>query len=92
MKIKNPEFRILAIATAVAFSMLPVQSAPPDPGQSKATFELPLLQSGDGRLEGVLAEREFSFRLPEHLRITIGTEAEVKAVQASLAKFVAASK
>ena len=74
MKIKNPEFRILAIATAVAFSMLPVQSAPPDPGQSKATFELPLLQSGDGRLEGVLAEREFSFRLPEHVQLDPGSE------------------
>ena len=28
--------------------------------------------------------------LPEHLRITIGTEAEVKAVRESLARFVAA--
>ena len=28
--------------------------------------------------------------LPEHLRITIGTETEVKAVQESLARFVAA--
>ena len=35
VKIKKPEFRILTIAAAVAFSMLPVQSAPPDPGQSK---------------------------------------------------------
>jgi histidinol-phosphate aminotransferase len=32
------------------------------------------------------------YGLPEHLRITIGTEAEVKAVQASLARFVAQGK
>ena len=32
------------------------------------------------------------YGLPEHLRITIGTESEVKAVQDSLSRFVAANK
>jgi histidinol-phosphate aminotransferase len=32
------------------------------------------------------------YGLPEHLRITIGTESEVKAVQESLGRFVAANK
>jgi histidinol-phosphate aminotransferase len=39
----------------------------------------------DGLIPRVIA----GYGLPEHLRITIGTEAEVKAVQASLARFVA---
>jgi len=33
-----------------------------------------------------------NYGLPEHLRITIGTESEVKAVQESLGRFVAANK
>ena len=42
--------------------------------------------------DGLIPRMIAGYGLPEHLRITIGTEAEVKAVQASLAKFVAASK
>jgi histidinol-phosphate/aromatic aminotransferase/cobyric acid decarboxylase-like protein len=33
-----------------------------------------------------------AYGLPEHLRITIGTEPEVKAVAASLARFTANGK
>ena len=43
-------------------------------------------------VSGLIPRMIAGYGLPEHLRITIGTEAEVKAVQASLAKFVAASK
>jgi histidinol-phosphate aminotransferase len=40
--------------------------------------------------DGLIPRLVAGYGLPEHLRITIGTETEVKAVQASLARFVAA--
>lgn len=40
--------------------------------------------------DGLIPRLVAGYGLPEHLRITVGTEAEVKAVQASLAGFVAA--
>jgi histidinol-phosphate aminotransferase len=42
--------------------------------------------------DGLIPRMIAGYGLPEHLRITIGTEAEVKAVQASLVRFVAQSK
>ncbi|WIM11415.1 histidinol-phosphate transaminase [Enhydrobacter sp.] len=42
--------------------------------------------------DGLIPRMVGGYGLPEHLRITIGTETEVKAVAASLARFVAASK
>ena len=41
--------------------------------------------------DGLIPRLVAGYGLPEHLRITVGTEAEVKAVQASLARFVAAT-
>jgi histidinol-phosphate aminotransferase len=40
--------------------------------------------------DGLIPRMIAGYGLPEHLRITIGTEAEVKAVAASLQRFVAA--
>ena len=40
--------------------------------------------------DGLIPRLVAGYGLPEHLRITVGTAAEVKAVQASLARFVAA--
>ncbi len=40
--------------------------------------------------DGLIPRMVAGYGLPEHLRITIGTEAEVKAVRESLARFVAA--
>ena len=42
--------------------------------------------------DGLIPRMVAGYGLPEHLRITIGTESEVKAVQESLGRFVAASK
>ena len=42
--------------------------------------------------DGLIPRLVAGYGLPEHLRITVGTETEVKAVQASLARFVAAQK
>ena len=42
--------------------------------------------------DGLIPRLVAGYGLPEHLRITVGTETEVKAVQASLARFVAAKK
>ncbi len=39
--------------------------------------------------DGLIPRMVAGYGLPEHLRITIGTEAEVKAVRDSLALFVA---
>jgi histidinol-phosphate aminotransferase len=42
--------------------------------------------------DGLIPRLVAGYGLPEHLRITVGTETEVKAVQASLARFMAAAK
>jgi histidinol-phosphate aminotransferase len=42
--------------------------------------------------DGLIPRLVAGYGLPEHLRITIGTESEVKAVQESLGRFVAAGK
>lgn len=42
--------------------------------------------------DGLIPRMIAGYGLPEHLRITIGTESEVKAVCSSLGRFVAASK
>ena len=42
--------------------------------------------------DGLIPRLVAGYGLPAHLRITVGTEPEVKAVQASLARFVAAGK
>src|SRR5260221_2190659 len=42
--------------------------------------------------DGLIPRMIASYGLPEHLRITIGTEAEMKAVRDSLARFVAVRK
>jgi len=42
--------------------------------------------------DGLIPRMIAGYGLPEHLRITIGTEAEVKAVRDSLARFVAGKK
>lgn len=71
----QPKIRILPIAAAVLFSTLPLHSAPPDEARRGATsFDLPLLEFGDGRLEGVLAKKEYTFQLPEHVRYEPGSE------------------
>ncbi|MGE3650459.1 MAG: aminotransferase class I/II-fold pyridoxal phosphate-dependent enzyme, partial [Reyranellaceae bacterium] len=42
--------------------------------------------------DGLIPRMIAGYGLPEHLRITIGTESEVKAVRDSLSRFVAANK
>ena len=42
--------------------------------------------------DGLIPRMVAGYGLPEHLRITIGTESEVKAVQESLGRLVAANK
>jgi len=41
--------------------------------------------------DGLIPRLVAGYGLPEHLRITIGTEAEMKAVRESLSRFVAHS-
>jgi hypothetical protein len=43
-------------------------------GHAASSFDVPLIQSADGRLEGVLAKRDFAFRLPEHVRLEPGSD------------------
>ena len=75
MKTNHPKRRLLPIAAAILLSTVPAQSAPLNEGRSGETsFDLPLLEFGDGRLEGVLAKKEYSFRLPEHVRYEPGSE------------------
>jgi len=75
VKINQRKIRILPIATAILFSTLSVQSAPNDEAvRGQKSFEIPLLEFGDGRLEGVLAKKEYTFQLPEHVRYEPGSE------------------
>ena len=75
MKTNHPKTRLLPIAAAVLLSTLPAQSVPPNEARrAESSFDLPLLEFGDGRLEGVLAKKEYIFRLPEHVRYEPGSE------------------
>lgn len=75
MKINQPKIRVLPIAAAILVSILPAKSAPNEGALPRPTsFDLPLLEFGDGRLEGVLAKKEYTFRLPEHIRYEPGSE------------------
>ncbi|MFM8983925.1 MAG: cellulose biosynthesis cyclic di-GMP-binding regulatory protein BcsB, partial [Spartobacteria bacterium] len=74
MKTKLSAIRILPIAAAILFSSLTVHSAPAETPRSAESFDLPLLEFGDGRLEGVLAKKDYTFRLPEHVRYEPGSE------------------
>lgn len=67
VKNKNLLLRIPVLA-ALAFLF------PSVAGLAASSFDVPVIQSTDGRLEGVLAKREFSFRLPEHIRYEPGSE------------------
>ena len=75
MKTNHPVIRSLSIASAILISTLPLPHAGAESQpREKTTFDLPLLAFGDGRLEGVLAKREYAFRLPEHIRQEPGSE------------------
>ena len=75
MKTNHPVIRTLSIASAILFTTFPLRHAAAEPqNRAAATFDMPLLEFGDGRLEGVLAKREYSFRLPEHIRQEPGSE------------------
>jgi hypothetical protein len=67
VKTKNLLLRILPITALVLASSL-------CGGHAASSFDVPILQSSDGRIEGVLAKREFLFRLPEHIRYEPGAE------------------
>lgn len=75
VKTNLSKFRILSIAAVALLSALPARSAPAgDARRGGTSFDLPLLEFGDGRLEGVLARKEYAFRLPEHVRYEPGSE------------------
>ena len=67
VKTKNLLLRILPLA---ALALL----VPSVAGHAASSFDVPILQNSDGRLEGVLAKREFAFRLPGHIRLEPGSD------------------
>lgn len=75
MKTNHPVIRTLSIASAILCTCLPLPHATAESrNRAASTFDMPLLEFGDGRLEGVLAKRDYSFRLPEHVRQEPGSE------------------
>lgn len=73
VKTKTLFFRILPAAVLALAGPLRGAEAAAKPA-AESRFEVPVARSGDARLEGVLAKREFSFRLPEHVRYEPGSE------------------
>jgi len=72
VKTKLLFFRILPVAAVALATSLRGASAAGIAETSR--FDVPVLQSADARLEGVLASRDSSFRLPEHVRYEPGSE------------------
>jgi hypothetical protein len=56
------------VTDASAATMRPLQAA---------TFQVPVVSPDSGRLEGVLAKKDFTFRLPEHVRLEPGSEIQL---------------
>ncbi len=72
MKTKFLFLRILPVAALALAAPLSGRAAVN--AATPPRFEVPVLQSGDARLEGVLAARDCAFRLPEHVRYEPGSE------------------
>jgi hypothetical protein len=62
---------LLAAAATLLAAFSPAAAAGPN---AEIRFDAPIVRPGEGRLEGVLAKKEFAFRLPEHVRYGGGSE------------------
>ena len=61
----------LCIVGSVGF---PLQMVSGERTAATPFFEVPLFSDTGNRIEGVLANKEYSFRLPEHIRLEAGSE------------------
>jgi hypothetical protein len=79
--VKNPNLSnmtmlaaILTALFAAGWGILPVQGASQGQTTARQFFEVPLFEGSHSRIEGVLSNKEYSFRLPEHVRLEPGSE------------------
>lgn len=75
------ELAALGLAVTPSVANFVLVKFPPAPKNADAAFAF--LQS-----RGILARKMGAYKLPEHLRITVGTEEEMRAVAAALADFL----
>ena len=73
--VKSPTFLLAALLASIVSvtGATGGTAAPTTPDK----FFVPLFAGGTARLEGVLATREFSFRLPEHVRYLPGSQCKL---------------
>lgn len=71
--VKSPTLFLAALFAAVASSVAATGGTITNPDK----FFVPLFAGGSARLEGVLASREFAFRLPEHVRYLPGSQCKL---------------
>ncbi|HXQ49524.1 MAG TPA: histidinol-phosphate transaminase [Stellaceae bacterium] len=77
------QLRALGLALTPSVANFVLVHFPPPPRDARAAFEFL-------RARGILTRRVAAYGLPEHLRITIGLEDEMRAVAAAVADFMGA--
>jgi hypothetical protein len=68
---------ILSALVMAGLGFSPLQSASTERTAPARSFEVPLFGDTRDRIEGVLSKKEFSFRLPEHIRLEPGSELDL---------------
>lgn len=82
MKTPNPYKKfvhpvILPALVMAGLGFSPLQGASTERTAPARSFEVPLFGENRDRIEGVLSKKEFSFRLPEHIRLEPGSELDL---------------
>ena len=65
---------ILAALVAAGLGFTALEAAPADRSPATGTFEVPLFEKDQRRIEGVLSKKDYAFKLPEHVRLEPGSE------------------
>ncbi|MEI8294284.1 MAG: cellulose biosynthesis cyclic di-GMP-binding regulatory protein BcsB [bacterium] len=65
---------IFAPLLAVGLGIMSLQAASAGRASATQTFEVPLFSGTHSRIEGVLSNKEYAFKLPEHVRLEPGSE------------------
>lgn len=65
---------ILAALVAGGLGLAALEAAPVDRSPATRSFEVPLFDKDQMRIEGVLSKKDYAFKLPEHVRLEAGSE------------------
>jgi hypothetical protein len=65
---------ILAALVAGGLGLSALEAASADRSPAPRSFEVPLFEKDQMRIEGVLSKKDYAFKLPEHVRLESGSE------------------